>query len=185
MIVMKPTLLINSGGTLDSIPYRVTPKDVIMNDPSVVPSVLDQLQWNGAVHYCEWERKDSKKFSKLELLKLAQKIQGVKEELVIVTHGTDAMPENAQFLKMMKRFFPDKTVVFTGAMVPVMNERKGYEKTDAFENLQTAMTLGSQAEPGVYIAYEGALHAPECLKKDIAGKRFEVVPARSTSWLSL
>lgn len=70
-----------------------------------------------------------------------------KEDKIIITHGTDTMPETAEYLSNM---INDKTIVLTGAMVPYK-----FGSSDGLFNLGTALAFVQTLEPGVYIAMNG------------------------------
>ncbi|MDD2806070.1 MAG: asparaginase domain-containing protein [Elusimicrobiales bacterium] len=70
-----------------------------------------------------------------------------KEKHLVVTHGTDTMPETARLLGQGVK---DKTVVLTGAMVPYK-----FGSSDGMFNLGSALSFAQTLPPGVYIAMNG------------------------------
>lgn len=70
-----------------------------------------------------------------------------KEKHIVVTHGTDTMPETA---RMLGPAVKDKTVVLTGAMVPYK-----FGSSDGMFNLGSALSFAQTLPPGVYIAMNG------------------------------
>ena len=70
-----------------------------------------------------------------------------KEKHIVITHGTDTMPETARTLGPKIK---DKTVVLTGAMVPYK-----FGSSDGMFNLGSALSFAQVLPPGVYIAMNG------------------------------
>ena len=68
---------------------------------------------------------------------------------IVITHGTDTMVKTAKYLasKGMK----NKTIVLTGAMVPIAFG----SSSDGFFNLGAALAFAQILKPGVYIAMNG------------------------------
>lgn len=166
-------LVINTGGTIDAEPYLVMPRVVMVLKDSVIPETLDELGFKDQYRYYELLKKDSKKFTELDLTHLAETIKKADEDLVVMTHGTDYMPENARFLKEALKG-SGKTLVITGAMAPIMNEKRGWGKSNGFDNLTLAMNEVKTQEPDVYIAFDGKVMDPTYVWKDFENKRFEV-----------
>jgi L-asparaginase len=71
------------------------------------------------------------------------------ESRIVITHGTDTMPETARVLGRGLRG-TDKTVVLTGAMVPYK-----FGSSDGMFNLGTALAFVQTLAPGVYVAMNG------------------------------
>ncbi|OGR75391.1 MAG: asparaginase [Elusimicrobia bacterium GWC2_64_44] len=70
-----------------------------------------------------------------------------KEKHIVVTHGTDTMPETARLLGTSVK---DKTIILTGAMVPYK-----FGSSDGMFNLGSALSFAQTLPPGVYIAMNG------------------------------
>ena len=66
---------------------------------------------------------------------------------IIITHGTDTMVDTAKFLEKGNL---DKTIVFTGAMIPI-----DFGSSDGLFNLGSAMGFVQSLESGIYIAMNG------------------------------
>lgn len=78
---------------------------------------------------------------------IRDKVRETPERRIIITHGTDTMPETARFLG---REEPGKTVVLTGAMVPYK-----FGSSDGLFNLGAALGFVQVLPSGVYIAMNG------------------------------
>lgn len=70
-----------------------------------------------------------------------------REEHIVITHGTDTMPETAAVLGPAVK---EKTVVLTGAMVPYK-----FGSSDGMFNLGSALSFAQTLPHGVYIAMNG------------------------------
>ncbi len=73
------------------------------------------------------------------------------EERIVITHGTDTMPETARALG--EAALP-KTIVLTGAMVPY-----AFGSSDGLFNLGSALSFVQALPHGVYIAMNGRCFA--------------------------
>ncbi len=69
------------------------------------------------------------------------------ESRIVITHGTDTMPETARVLGEANL---GKTVVLTGAMIPY-----AFGSSDGLFNLGSALSFVQVLPPGVYIAMNG------------------------------
>ncbi len=69
------------------------------------------------------------------------------ENQIVITHGTDTMAETAQ---MLAKKVVGKTVVLTGAMIPIK-----FGSSDGLFNLGGALAFVQTLPPGVYVAMNG------------------------------
>lgn len=69
------------------------------------------------------------------------------ENQIVITHGTDTMEETA---RMLSRKVKDKTVILTGAMIPIK-----FGSSDGLFNLGSALAFAQSLAPGVYVAMNG------------------------------
>ena len=85
-----------------------------------------------------------------------------KEKKIIITHGTDTMPETARYLATSVK---DKTIVITGAMIPYK-----FGSSDGLFNLGSALSFVQTLPAGVYVAMNGKyFHAAEVRKNKKTG----------------
>ncbi len=96
---------------------------------------------------------------------IASNINAAKEERVIVTHGTDTMPETATYLA---KHVQDKTVVLVGAMIPYK-----FGSSDGLFNLGSAFAFAQTLPHGVYVAMNGRYFTHDNCKKNKATGEFE------------
>lgn len=80
------------------------------------------------------------------------------EARLVVTHGTDTMPETAAVLG---RSLAGKTVVLTGAMRPYR-----FGSSDGLFNLGSALSFAQALPAGVYIAMNGRVFRWNSVRKD-------------------
>lgn len=86
---------------------------------------------------------------------------------ILITHGTDKIVETAQVLA--KSGIEGKTIVLTGAMVPIAFGTS----SDGFFNLGSALAFVQTLSPGVYIAMNGRYFNWNNVKKNRATGYFE------------
>ncbi len=84
---------------------------------------------------------------------------------IVVTHGTDTMPETARFLGER---VADRTIVLTGAMIPYT-----FGSSDGLFNLGCALAFVQVLPPGVYVAMNGRCFDWRSVRKDKTVGRFE------------
>ena len=65
---------------------------------------------------------------------------------ILITHGTDTMVETAEFLLRKYNDKPDKAILLTGAMFPLL-----FHPSDAGFNLGYALAKLESLEPNIYI----------------------------------
>jgi L-asparaginase len=86
---------------------------------------------------------------------------------IVVTHGTDTMPETARLLGPVIK---NKTVVLTGAMIPYK-----FGSSDGMFNLGSALSFAQVLAPGVYIAMNGRCFHWDNVRKNRAKGEFEEI----------
>mgnify|MGYP001311115811 FL=1 len=84
---------------------------------------------------------------------------------IIITHGTDTMVDTAKFLEKGNL---DKTIVFTGAMIPI-----DFGSSDGLFNLGSAMGFVQSLESGIYIAMNGRCFNYDKVRKNTKTGIFE------------
>lgn len=90
---------------------------------------------------------------------IAYNCKKCKHENIIITHGTDTMVETAKILS--ERNFADKTIVLTGAMIPI-----AFGSSDGFFNLGSSLAFAQVLPPGVYISMNGRYYNWDNVKKN-------------------
>ena len=78
---------------------------------------------------------------------IAHQCNSCEEDKIVITHGTDTMAETAQMLAAEVK---NKTVVLTGAMIPIK-----FGSSDGLFNLGSALAFAQTLAAGVYVAMNG------------------------------
>jgi L-asparaginase len=111
---------------------------------------------------------DSLDMTEADRARVVERCRASAEERLVVTHGTDTMPETARALQAANL---GKTVVLTGAMVPY-----AFGSSDGLFNLGSALSFAQVLPPGVYVAMNGRFFAADRVRKNRQGGVFEEVP---------
>jgi L-asparaginase len=78
---------------------------------------------------------------------IAHQCEQCDETQIVITHGTDTMADTAT---MLAKKVKDKTIVLTGAMIPIK-----FGSSDGLFNLGSALAFAQSLPPGVYVAMNG------------------------------
>lgn len=89
------------------------------------------------------------------------------EDKIIITHGTDTMAQTARVLAEKVK---NKTVVLTGAMIPIK-----FGSSDGLFNLGGALAFVQTLAPGVYVAMNGKYFASDNVRKNKQTGIFEEI----------
>lgn len=98
---------------------------------------------------------------------LAEALNKVSGDRVLITHGTDTMPETARYLHEHAQL-GEKVVVLCGAIQPAI-----MRTSDADFNVGAAVAALNLLEPGVYISMSGRIFPAETVRKDRSRGIFE------------
>jgi L-asparaginase len=110
---------------------------------------------------------DSLEMSPEQRSYIAQCCQAASEQQILITHGTDTMPETAQTLAQQ---VSNKTIVLTGAMVPYR-----FGSSDGMFNLGSALAFAQVLPAGVYIAMNGQYFPWHNVRKNTEKGLFEAI----------
>lgn len=89
------------------------------------------------------------------------------ENKIIITHGTDTMAVTA---KVLAEHIKNKTVVLTGAMIPIK-----FGSSDGLFNMGCAMAFVQSLPPGVYVAMNGRYFTWDNVRKNRQTGIFEEI----------
>ena len=155
-------LILCCGGTIDKV-YFDSKSDFEVGHPQA-PDVLQDS--NVTLNYTVESllRKDSLDLTDEDRLLIHDAVASATESKIVITHGTDTMVQTASVLQDLK----DKTVVFTGAMMPAR-----FRNTDALFNLGFAIGVAQVLPSGIYIGMHGRVFDPQNVQKNRAEGRFE------------
>ena len=99
--------------------------------------------------------------------KILAECKASRESRIVITHGTDTMPETARLLGAN---LTGKTVILTGAMVPYK-----FGSSDGMFNLGSALSFAQILPPDVYIAMNGRFFSWHNVRKNRAKGEFEEI----------
>ena len=142
---MKITF-IQTGGTIDKDYPRTTKGYAFEISEPAVKRILEKLNPAFDFEIIPALKKDSMEITDDDRQKIYDICKELKNNKIIITHGTDTMMETAKKLSSIK----DKVIVITGAMRP---ER--FTNSDAPINIGVAIGSVNVLETGVYIAMHG------------------------------
>jgi L-asparaginase len=153
--------LITTGGTIDKV-YIPATGEMSFNG-SNIPSMLKQSRLNfNDLTVEELMQLDSLDMTDEHRNVIAMSCAKAPETSIIITHGTDTMPETARYIQEdLRRTIGDKTIVLTGAMIP-----HSLKNSDALFNLGSAFAHVEVLPPGVYISMNGRAFNAETVRKN-------------------
>lgn len=158
-----------TGGTIDKS-YDPATEVSVPNKKSIIPEYLSKVIQPHFIPSVETLcLVDSTLITDTMRRRIVKQISKTKAKHIIIVHGTSTMTKTASFVdkhldKMLK-----KTVVLTGAMIPL----KEYAMGDAGFNLGFAIGAMQGLKPGVYIAMNGHAFPAGKVTKNVKKARFE------------
>ena len=156
------TRIITTGGTFDKVYAPKTGENTF--DGTQVRAILAEgLVDTSTITIEELMAIDSLNMTDEHRDQLAQRIAASAESSIVVTHGTDTMPETARYLHRLGRQVGERAVVLTGAMRPY-----SFGNSDAPMNLASAVAYSRLLDPGVYVAMNGRYFDADNVLKDKA-----------------
>lgn len=159
-------LILNSGGTFNKRYNLLSGELEVPFDNRAVEAILESCSEKyssaGVVY------KDSLEMTADDRSMLANIIRESTEKKIIVVHGIDTMYLTAEFFD---EIFDDKIIILTGAMKPYE-----IDKSEASFNLGMALGFAkAKQESGIYICMSGLVEVFDCVEKNRAIGKFEVV----------
>jgi L-asparaginase len=110
---------------------------------------------------------DSLDMSEADRENILQKCKNCKEDQIIITHGTDTMAQTAQ---MLAKRIKNKTIVLTGAMIPI-----AFGSSDGLFNLGSALAFVQSLPYGTYVAMNGRYFLHDNVRKNKKTGVFETI----------
>ncbi|MDG1249076.1 MAG: asparaginase domain-containing protein [Gammaproteobacteria bacterium] len=151
-----------TGGTFDKI-YFDALSDYQIGEP--------QIEWIMTQANVDFDyaiesilKKDSLEISEQDRAEIVTAVTADNCERIIITHGTDTMPETATALQGLT----DKTIVLVGAMQPAR-----FRDSDALFNSGFAVAAARLLPVGVYIAMNGQIFNADQVQKNREAGLFE------------
>ena len=151
--------ILATGGTIDKFYSVAGTMDI--GEPAA-KNLLDRVITDVRFDIRPLIGKDSLDMTDEDRAELTEALDAVTNTQVLITHGTDTMPETARYL-LEHAQLGEKVVVLTGAM--------GH--SDAGFNLGAAIAALNLLDPGVYISMSGRIFPAKSVRKDRSRGIFE------------
>lgn len=146
-----------TGGTIDC--DKIDSTDKYFFASTYLPKMLEQGRASKANTSIEvLMMKDSLLMNDTDREEITKKCLSCNENKIIITHGTDTMPETARYLGSRIK---DKTIVLVGAIIPY-----NQDFSDAMFNLGTAIANVQLLPKGVFISMNGRFFNWDNVKKN-------------------
>lgn len=157
--------IINTGGTFNKRYDPIKGELFVPTDNRAIEEILGMLVVNIPVEGVIY--KDSLEMDDEDRALLGKTVVECNEKIVIIVHGTDTIDLSAEYIDSLEL---DKTVVFTGAMVPFH-----IDPLEATANLSMALGYARNAEKGVHIVIQGVMSSFKQVKKNKSLGKFYYV----------
>ena len=139
--------IIATGGTFDKEYNELTGE--LFFRKTHLPEILKMGRCHLPVKITNLMMKDSLFMTEKDRKEILKTCLKVKENSLVITHGTDTMEKTAMYLGPKIK---DKTVILTGAMIPYK-----FGSSDGIFNLASAISFAQSLPYGVYVAMNGKL----------------------------
>ena len=149
------------GGTIDKIYFDAKSKYEV--GAPAIAKMLGQIDVSLDIAVTSLMAKDSLEMTDQDRALIAENVNRCDASKIIITHGTDTMPDTARSLGHLK----DKAVVLTGALAPAI-----FKDSDAMFNVGGALAAVQVLDSGVYIVMNGEVFDAINVRKDVENNRF-------------
>ena len=156
--------IFTTGGSIDK-GYCGISSDFIVLDTRVA-DLLKDANIDLEVEIESLLKKDSLEITDEERLMLVDRVKSDPARLIVISHGTDTLPQTGRALVGI----PGKVIVLTGAVQPAE-----FKHSDAPFNLGFAMAAVQTLNPGVYLAMNGKIYDPETVRKNRERGNYESI----------
>lgn len=157
--------IINTGGTFNKRYNPIKGELFVPSDNRSIEEILKSLVITIPVTGIIY--KDSLEMDDADRRILGEAIAQCNERTLIIVHGTDTIDLSAAYIDTLNL---EKTVVFTGAMIPF-----SIDPLEATANLAMAIGYARHAEKGVHIVIQGVMSSFKQVKKNKSAGKFEYV----------
>ncbi|MDX1956141.1 MAG: asparaginase domain-containing protein [Chitinophagaceae bacterium] len=154
-----------TGGTFDK-EYNEITGQLYFNDTHM-HDLLDMGRCRVPVEIRTLMMIDSLEMTQEDRELIVHQCNQCEEEMIVITHGTDTMADTAQVLADKVK---DKTVVLTGAMIPIK-----FGSSDGLFNLGSAIAFVQSLPKGVYVAMNGRYFKANNVRKNKQTGVFEEI----------
>ncbi len=155
--------IIATGGTLDKQYNEITGE--LCFAESHLPQMLMQARITFPFALETLPLLDSLDMQDADRLRVLEACRQAGETMIVITHGTDTMPETAGVLGKAAL---EKTIVLTGAMIP-----HSFAASDAMFNLGFACAAAQTLPHGVFVAMNGRIFGWDGVRKNRAAGQFQ------------
>jgi len=160
------TRIIVTGGTFDK--HYDAIKGELTFKESHLPAILEQSRVTIPVEIEINQLIDSLNMLDEHRQRVLDACRAAPEKFIIVIHGTDTMQQTAA---VVGEAALDKTIVFTGAMIPY-----SVQGSDALFNLGFALAAAQSLPANTYVAMNGRVFTWDQVRKNKTGGVFEATP---------
>jgi L-asparaginase len=143
------------GGTIDKV-YFDAKSDYQVGQPQI-ERILRESRVKLAYRLELLFKKDSLDITDEDRALIRAKVESCEAARILITHGTDHMPDTARALVGI----PEKVIVLTGANTPAL-----CIDSDAVFNVGCALGALQRLSPGVYIVMNGCIYPGHRVKKN-------------------
>ncbi|HEX6929607.1 MAG TPA: asparaginase domain-containing protein [Gammaproteobacteria bacterium] len=157
--------IFTTGGTIDKV-YFDAKSEYEVGEP-VVGRILHDAGAAFDVEISEILKKDSLDLTAADRVLIRAAVEADAAERILITHGTDTMPETGEALLGIS----GKTIVLTGSLSPAR-----FQNSDAVFNIGCAIGAVQCLPEGVYIAMNGRVFEAGKVRKNREANRFEALP---------
>jgi len=165
-----PIHMILTGGTISKTYNPATEKPEMDEAPIVRDYITEIIRPHRNITSERVCLKDSMDLTDDDRKNITAAISNASVKHILVIHGTSTMEVTAEYLK--EQLGPiDKTIVITGAMIPL----KEFAMSDAGFNLGYALAQAQALEPGIYVCMNAHTFKAGSVTKNHAEARFEAV----------
>ena len=163
MSASKPHIQVFScGGTIDKV-YFDANSEYEVGEPQIM-AIFQEANVGFDYSVKQLMRKDSLEMTDQDRMAVRRAVEECPSSLILITHGTDRMPETALALTGISQ----KTIVLTGSMTPAR-----FQRSDAEFNIGCAVGALMSLPEGVYIAMNGCIFPAGKVRKNRQVGRFE------------
>lgn len=152
---------IQTGGTIDKDYARTAKSYNFEFGEPAVKRILEKVNPEFNFNIITIFKKDSLDITRKDRNKILKTCKEIKNNKIIITHGTDTMVQTAKLLSQIK----DKVIILAGASLP-----EKFFDSDASFNVGVAVGGVSVLENGIYIAMNGIIYPWYKVKKIKTGK---------------
>jgi len=162
--VMRIKILV-TGGTFDK-EYNELKGELFFKDTHL-PEMLGLGRCKLRVDISTLMMVDSLCMTDADRKNILENCKKIKENKILITHGTDRMVETA---KVLGNAIKDKTIILTGAMVPYK-----FGSSDGLFNLGSSLAFVQTLPDGVYISMNGKCFHWNNVRKNKQTGEFEEI----------